>query len=82
MIYHSIQSNDYLWYLILRGKQKKTKTPPNTMFLPIFNDRSKNEYSNQLQSELKIPESTTKKFSYVFMFCFPDLALPTDSSKT
>ena len=52
------------------------------MFLPIFNDRSKNEYSNQLQSELKIPESTTKKFSYVFMFCFPDLAWPTDSSKT
>ena len=31
MIYHSTQSDDYLWYLILRGKQKeKTTTHPNT----------------------------------------------------
>ena len=30
MIYHSTQSDDYLWYLILRGKRKKkTKTHPN-----------------------------------------------------
>ena len=25
MIYDSTQSDDYLWYLILRGKQKKEK---------------------------------------------------------
>ena len=33
MIYHSNYSVDFLWYLILRGKQqkseKKTKTPEN-----------------------------------------------------
>ena len=38
MIIHSILSDDYLWRLILRGKQnkKKSKTHPNTKFLPIF----------------------------------------------
>ena len=49
MIYHSIHSDDYLWYLILRGKQKfsthkkkeKTKTHPNTKFFPIFKGRNK-----------------------------------------
>ena len=25
MIYHSTHSDDYLWYLILRGKQKNEK---------------------------------------------------------
>ena len=35
MIYHSTQTNNFLWYLILRRK----KTHPNTEFLPIFNGR-------------------------------------------
>ena len=43
MIYYSTHSDDYLYYLILRGKQKQTKTHPNTMFLPIFNVRNKNK---------------------------------------
>ena len=37
LIYHSAQSDDSLCYLILRGKQnEKTKTYPNTKFLPIL----------------------------------------------
>ena len=42
MMYHATQSDDYLSYLILRRKQneKKTKTHPNTKFLPIFNGRN------------------------------------------
>ena len=27
MIYHSTQSDDYLWWLVLRGKQKETRIP-------------------------------------------------------
>ena len=30
MIYHSSHSDDSLWYLILRGKQKKKLKHPNT----------------------------------------------------
>ena len=36
---HSIHSYDYLWYLILRGKQKKRKNKQNTKFLSNFNGR-------------------------------------------
>ena len=43
MIYHSTQSDNFLRYLTLSGKQtKKTKTDLNTKFLPIFNGRNKN----------------------------------------
>ena len=38
MVDHSIQSDDYSWYLILR--EKKTKTYPNPKFLAIFNGRN------------------------------------------
>ena len=35
-VYDSTHSHDYLWRLILRGKQKnKTETHTNTKFLPI-----------------------------------------------
>ena len=44
MIYHATQSDDYLLYLILRGK--KTKTHPNTKFLPIFNGRNNGSVPN------------------------------------
>ena len=44
MIYHSIHSDDHLWYQILHGKQKKTKIHPNTKFLPIFNGRKKKHF--------------------------------------
>ena len=40
MVYHSIASNDYLFYLIVRGKQKKLRQP-NSKFLLTFNGRSK-----------------------------------------
>ena len=30
--------DDYLWFLIVRGK--KTKTHPNTKFCPVFNGRN------------------------------------------
>ena len=44
MIYHSTLSVDYLWDLILRGKQnKKTEIDPNTKFLAIFNGLNKNK---------------------------------------
>ena len=39
MIYYSTLSDDYLWKLIFRGKQKKKekkKKHPNTKFLPFF----------------------------------------------
>ena len=39
MIYHSTQSDEYLWYVILGGKQRKTTTDPNK-FHPIFNRRN------------------------------------------
>ena len=39
MIYQSTQSDDYMWHLILRGKEKIEKKP-NTKFLPIFNGRN------------------------------------------
>ena len=47
MIYHSTQSDDCFWYLILGGKQKKRKknrrnlNTPNTKLFPIFNARAK-----------------------------------------
>ena len=50
MIYPSTQSNDYLWYPILRGK--KTKTRPNAKFLPIFNGRNKNMRCFDFNSDL------------------------------
>ena len=42
MTYQSTKSDYYLWYLILRGKKKenKTKTPPDSKFLPVFNGRN------------------------------------------
>ena len=53
MIYHLTQSDDYLWYMILRGKQKgkKTKTHPNSKFLPIFYGQSENCYLLQFFSK-------------------------------
>ena len=37
MIYHSKHSDDFLWHLILRGKQKeKTKRHPNTKYLKFL----------------------------------------------
>ena len=37
MIYCLTYINDYLWHLILRGKEKKKKVKHlNTKFLPIF----------------------------------------------
>ena len=40
LLYHSSRSDEYLWYLILREKQKKMeekiKRHPNTKFLHIF----------------------------------------------
>ena len=39
MIFHSTQSDDYLWYLILRGK--KTKTPKYKVPPQFSNSRNK-----------------------------------------
>ena len=36
MIYNSIQSPEYLRYLILREKKENTKTHPNTSFLHFY----------------------------------------------
>ena len=36
MIYHSAYSDEYLWYLIWRGKQEDKQTQPKTKFLHIF----------------------------------------------
>ena len=38
MIYHSTQSDDYLWYLVLRGKKLKNTRIQNSN----FNGRNKN----------------------------------------
>ena len=40
MIYHSVHSDDLLWYLILRGKYKKTNAQLKTKF-PIFSSQKK-----------------------------------------
>ena len=54
MICHSPHSNYYLKYWILLGKQKKekTKTHPNTKFLPIFNGR-RNSLKTNPENKLK-----------------------------
>ena len=44
MISYQTQSDDYLRYMILRGKQKENQNSSDTKFLPIFNSRNKNEY--------------------------------------
>ena len=66
MVHHSTQSDDYLWYLILRGKQrKKTKTHRNTRFLTIFNDRNNNDRQllcKNLQRALYTPISQWHSF--------------------
>ena len=36
MIYHSTQSDDYMWYLFLRGKKGKKLKHTNTKILPKF----------------------------------------------
>ena len=47
MIYHSTHSDDYLWYLILIGKQ--IKTHPNTKFLLFF--KLSEQYQKNIHSE-------------------------------
>ena len=44
MIYHSSQSNDYLWYMILRGKQKKTTTRECKVLNVFFSNRQNNNF--------------------------------------
>ena len=48
MKYHSTHSDDYLWYLILCGKQKtkkkKTKTPEYKVPLHFSNRRNKKTF--------------------------------------
>ena len=41
MTFHSTQSDDYFWYLILHGDQEKTTVHPNAKFLQNFNGRNK-----------------------------------------
>ena len=41
MIYHPTESDDYMWYLILREKRKTVEKHPNTKFLHIFYGRNK-----------------------------------------
>ena len=59
MIYHSMFSDDYLWYLILREKQKeklkKNTIHPNTKFLLIFNGRSNKCQQIYIISSSSIP---------------------------
>ena len=57
MKYLSSQSDNYLWYLSLRGKQKeKIKTDPNTNFFPIFNGRNNKYLNNRLSNKSKLVE--------------------------
>ena len=42
MIYHPTQSDDCLWHLILRGKQKEEKTQTSTKWFHIFIDQINN----------------------------------------
>ena len=50
-MYHSTQSFDYLWYLILRGKQKKEKTNTPEQEVPlnlqIYSGRAKQEHTRK-----------------------------------
>ena len=52
MIYHSTQSYEFLWYLVLRGE--KTKRLPNTNFLPFFNGWNKKSGNQTSEIFLKI----------------------------
>ena len=54
-------SNDYLWYLSFRGKQKSWKTrkkKPNTKFFPIFIGRNKKSRIIQVSSARAIGKSS------------------------
>ena len=54
MIYHSTQSDDCLWYLILRGKQKSKNTriqisSPFSMVIKIKKKLQKNIFANLIK---------------------------------
>ena len=71
MIYNSTHSDDYLWYLILRGKtrKRKTKIHPNRKFLIIFNGRSKKiDVKKRFRQKSVVRNAELKLFSTKFAF--------------
>ena len=62
MMYHSTHSDNYLWYLILRGKNKKTKKKPEYKVLAHFlNGRNESENFNEAKETLRYWKIYTKK---------------------
>ena len=50
MIYNSAHSNDYLWYLILRGKQKKRRNQNTLEYkFPLHCSNSRNNKNSPLK---------------------------------
>ena len=61
MTYHSTQSDDYLWYLILRGKQKeKNKNTPEYKVPPHF-QWSEQKHAKTMEWETIIGKEITKR---------------------
>ena len=48
LVYHSLYSDDYLWYLIFRGRQKGTITYPKRKPLPHFSHGWSNRFTMSL----------------------------------
>ena len=64
MIYHSTQSNDYLWYWFRVEKKKKTKTHPIAKFLPIFSGRNNDKHSQQAPQKNQLTQENGKNFNF------------------